>query len=115
MGLMQVIPPTAREIATDLSIKNFNQEDLYKPNLSIKFGTYYFNKQLRFLDGKFEAALAAYNGGPGNAHRWLNGNEDMDEFVEDIEFTETRNYVKIVMNNYWKYLEIWRATPKELK
>ncbi|RMH69698.1 MAG: outer membrane protein assembly factor BamD [Gemmatimonadetes bacterium] len=109
-GLMQIIPPTARQIVRELDIPQFEIEDLYLPENSIHFGTYYFSQQLHRFDNQPEVALAAYNGGPGNAAHWLSSNTsgDIDEFVEDIKFSETRNYVKIVMNNYWKYIELYR-------
>ena len=52
--------------------------------------------------------MASYNGGPHNAKKWYktNKNDVFDMFVEDIAFTETRNYVKKVLANYWTYSEL---------
>jgi soluble lytic murein transglycosylase len=54
--------------------------------------------------------LSSYNAGPHNAKKWYESNksEEFDLFVEDIEFTETRGYVKKVMGNYWSYQELCR-------
>ncbi|MBI2910819.1 MAG: hypothetical protein HYY05_01655, partial [Chloroflexi bacterium] len=57
------------------------------------------------FDGSPLFALAAYNGGPGNARRWLKSNprRDPDLFVEDIDFAETRSYVSRVAVHYDAY------------
>ena len=94
-GLMQIIPPTGEQIASDLRWSNYQQSDLYRPFISVKFGVYYLRRYgLDFLDGDMYAAWAAYNGGPGNAQRWKeNSNGDTDLFVENISLGETRLYI----------------------
>lgn len=54
-------------------------------------------------------AIASYNAGPGNVSRWLRtiGKTDPDEFVENIPFNETKNYVRQVFGNYWNYLRLY--------
>ncbi|MGD0205230.1 MAG: transglycosylase SLT domain-containing protein [Dehalococcoidia bacterium] len=105
LGLAQVMPLTASEIAQELSIEDFSTPDLLRPLVSIRFGAHYVHNQLDLFDGNLFLALAAYNGGPGNASRWLESlpAADMDLFVELIDITETRTFVKVVLENYAMY------------
>lgn len=104
-GLMQVIPPTGAEIAADLDWPpNYTTEDLYRPYVSLRFGTHYLAKQRDRFDGRIDVALAAYNGGPFNAQRWLErSGEDRDLFLEQITFGETRLYVKRIQEHFAVY------------
>ena len=104
-GLMQIIPRTARQLAQELKLKISGLEKLYNADFNINIGTYYLHKLLNQYDQKMELALAAYNAGPHRVKRWLNitPGKDIDLFVENIEFSETRNYVRLVMRNYWIY------------
>ena len=108
VGLTQVIPSTAKGIAEDLGVKGFTPEDLFKPENSIEFGSYYINKQLgRFSD--FRLGLTAYHGGPGNLGKWKEEftTSDIDLFVERIPLGSTRNYVKSVYRNYLVYRQLY--------
>ncbi|RWI22883.1 MAG: DUF882 domain-containing protein [Mesorhizobium sp.] len=77
VGLMQVMPDTAVEIASELQDPNFPKdpaaqaEYLKDPKVSEQYGTYYFNKMLARYDGDTEAALIAYNGGAARADKWI--------------------------------------------
>ncbi|MEO0137388.1 MAG: transglycosylase SLT domain-containing protein [candidate division WOR-3 bacterium] len=104
-GLMQIIPSTGRLIARELGITDYS---LYNPTISIRFGTYYFNKMLNEFN-YLPLALAAYNAGPINLRRWLtkNPNAEMDEFIELIPFSETRDYVRLTMARRMIYQKIW--------
>jgi soluble lytic murein transglycosylase len=104
-GLTQVIPATGEEIAANLGVQGFQQSDLFRPVVSIRFGAHYLARQLAFLGGQPVFALAAYNGGPGSALRWMASNRQMDPdlFVENIDYDETRLYVHKVMENYAFY------------
>jgi soluble lytic murein transglycosylase len=110
LGLMQVIPVTADEIARRLDHTDFDAADLYRPHVSIAFGAHYLAQQLAAFDASPQQALAAYNAGPGNAARWAEGTDDADVFLERIEFEETRNYVMRVMENLARYRELY-ASP----
>lgn len=104
-GLTQVMPATATEIAMELGEKAFRLSDLARPRVSLRFGAHYLGKQIREFAGSLPAALAAYNGGPGNAGRWLDAaGGDPDLFVESITFSETRAYVQVVLENYAQYV-----------
>jgi soluble lytic murein transglycosylase len=110
LGLMQVIPVTAAEIASRLDHTDFDAADLYRPHVSIDFGAHYLSQQLAAFDASPQQALAAYNAGPGNAARWAEGTDDPDVFLERIEFDETRNYIMRVMENLARYRELY-ASP----
>jgi soluble lytic murein transglycosylase len=108
-GLMQIIPPTGEQIARDLRWSNYQQSDLYRPFISVKFGVYYLRRYgLDFLDQDMYAAWAAYNGGPGNAQRWKNAsNGDTDLFVENISLGETRLYIDRLRENLEWYQRLY--------
>src|SRR5690606_29170651 len=97
-GLMQIIPPTGEQIASAHQMRDFSPEQLYDPETNIRFGTYYLAKLVRRFGGNPVMAIASYNGGPHNVEKWKrrNGHLELDVFVEEIPFHETRNYVKKV-------------------
>jgi soluble lytic murein transglycosylase len=104
VGLTQVVPPTAAEIAADLGIADFKDGDLLQPEVSLRFGAHYLGEQIEGFGGNLHAALAAYNGGPGNAGRWAEASGgDLDLLLEAIDFPETRVYVEVVLENYALY------------
>lgn len=98
-GLSQIIPTTAAGIARELQRMRFELDDLYRPYESIAFGARYFGQLIDGLGGRPLLALAAYNGGSGNVLRWAAGDRrvDPDDFVEAIRFTETRSYVRSIL------------------
>ncbi|UCC53552.1 MAG: lytic transglycosylase domain-containing protein, partial [Anaerolineaceae bacterium] len=94
-GLSQVIPDTGAWIAERLQWPEYENEDLYKPYVGLAFGAYYLDQQLDAFEGNVHAALAAYNAGPGNAARWYElAGSDLDQFVDVVDFAETRAYVQ---------------------
>ena len=113
-GLTQVIPTTAAGIAEDLGEDDFRNSDLFRPNVSLRFGAHYLGAQIELLEGDIPAALAAYNGGPGNAFRWQEATavSDPDLFLETIDFSETRAYVELVLENYAIYLYAYGLTDE---
>lgn len=104
MGLMQLLSKTAKKISKKLNIK-IRIRDLYKPEINIKLGTYHLKELLERYNGKKYLALAAYNAGSHRVDRWIKeyGSFHEEEFIEMIPFTETRNYVKKVLRNYYFY------------
>lgn len=108
-GLMQVIPATGGQIAGELGWPpGYDANDLYRPNVSIKFGSYYLAKNRDLFGGNIYAALAAYNGGPGNAGIWNNlAGNDPDLLVELIRFEETRNYIRFIYEIFGTYRMIY--------
>jgi soluble lytic murein transglycosylase len=112
-GLMQIVPSTGAEIANQLQWpENYSGADLYRPLISLTLGTDYLDRQLIFLDGDIYAALAAYNGGPGNAKTWKGmAPDDPDLFLEIIPFDETRDYIQGIYEVFNIYREIYQLAP----
>jgi len=98
-GLMQLLPKTARRLATQEKIR-YTRARLVDPDYNVRLGTAYF-AGLRKQFGSVEAALAAYNAGEDRVTSWTAGQNyrETAEFVESIPFTETRQYVQIVTRN----------------
>ncbi|RMG66146.1 MAG: hypothetical protein D6715_07520 [Calditrichaeota bacterium] len=104
-GLMQIIPPTARQIARQLNFPLKDLRQLFEPETNIRMGTYYLQQLLHRYQGNMYHALAAYNAGPHRVDRWLRTfpSSDDDLFMENIEFEQTRTYVRVTMRYYWTY------------
>ena len=109
VGLMQLIPSTGRSTAGEVGISGYNSDMLYVPRINIELGIAYFKKVLELFSGRVHLALASYNAGPNNAAKWVVRfpNTDVDEFVEEIPFQETRNYVRRVLRSYGAYRAIY--------
>ncbi|MEA3350486.1 MAG: tetratricopeptide repeat protein [Chloroflexota bacterium] len=112
-GLMQIIPSTGESIAAQSGWpQNYTSDDLYRPKVSLTFGADYLSDQRDYFDGDLYAALAAYNGGPGNAAVWEElARNDSDLFLEIIRFDETRRYVKGVFEIFAIYRRLYDRTP----
>lgn len=104
-GLMQLIPSTAQGMANLAGISLNSNEQLFDPDLNIHLGSLYVKQLDRRFKGRKEWILAAYNAGPHRVNRWrkIKGSDQIDVFIENIEYKETRNYVRKVMKNYWSY------------
>jgi len=112
-GLMQVIPSTGQEIATNLGWPvGYTEADLYRPIVSINYGSYYLWRQIDYLDGDIFAALAAYNGGPGNSAAWKAlADDDPELFLEVIRYSETRDYIRVIYEVFNIYRNIYNRPP----
>lgn len=111
LGLTQVIPSTASYIADELNYVNFEVRDLYRPHVSVAFGAFYLDEQLRLFGGNKAAALAAYNAGPGFTLDWVRlSGGDIDSLVATITFAETKLYVERIYSHYTIYRELY-GTP----
>jgi soluble lytic murein transglycosylase len=108
-GLMQIIPSTGAQIAAELGKPpNYTDKDLFRPFVSVTFGTHYLAKNRNLLGGDLYAALAAYNGGPGNAQQWKQlAGDDPDLFLESVRFEETRNYIRNIYEIYVIYRRLY--------
>ncbi len=108
-GLMQIIAPTGAQIASELGKPiNYSEDDLYRPYVSVLFGTHYLAKNRTSLNGDLYATLAAYNGGPGNAVEWKNlAGDDPDLFLESVRFEETRNYIRNIYEIFIIYRRLY--------
>jgi soluble lytic murein transglycosylase len=98
LGLMQLTPATARDIARKSGGIAFRVEDLATPQVNIAYGAYYLRYLLDRYGGNEAFALAAYNGGEGNVDRWIDTARRQGRAlsVDAIPFGETRAYVKKV-------------------
>ncbi len=106
-GLMQVIPSTGAQIASELGWPpGYETADLYRPYVSLRFGTYYLAQQRDRFDDRIDVALAAYNGGPFRAVHWLeDAGDDPDLFFELVTLREPRLYIQLIK----KHLAIYQA------
>ena len=108
-GLMQVVPATGAQLATELNWPpSYDSDDLYRPNVSVRFGSYYLRKNRDQLDQNLYAALAAYNAGPGNAIVWRElAGDDPDLLLEIIRFQETRDYIRFIYEIFNTYRSLY--------
>lgn len=104
VGLMQLLPVTARRVAAENGLVA-EAERLTEPPVNIGYGSRYLRKLLNLFDGNYALAAASYNAGPSAVLRWLNGAPELelDVFVARIPFSETRGYVERVLGNYARY------------
>ena len=104
-GLMQLMPNTYNEIAKNIKIS----DDIFDSHNNIKAGSTYYYRLKRSLGNKDLYAISAYNGGIGSVTNWFSKliYNDTDEFVEQIPYPETKNYVKKVLRTYWMYGNIY--------
>jgi soluble lytic murein transglycosylase len=107
VGLMQLLPDTARRIARKTGIPLGN---LFDPQTNMALGSAYLTQEAANFGNCLPVAIAAYNAGPTNVARWLSqngdpalgmqaGGADMLDWIEEIPFNETRNYVERVLEN----------------
>jgi soluble lytic murein transglycosylase len=103
IGLMQLMPSTAKWVARQIDFKPFKPDMLLEPGTNLQMGTYYLKRVLNDL-GHPILATAAYNAGPGRARRWKDERPlEGAIYTETIPFNETRDYVKKVFTNEWYY------------
>jgi len=104
-GLMQLLPQVGREMARQEGIRDFKTYQLLDPQTNIRLGTRYLRQMLDKFGGVQEYALAAYNAGDNRVVDWRAAGpySGMDEFVESIPFTQTRNYVESILRNEEAY------------
>jgi soluble lytic murein transglycosylase len=112
-GLMQLLPKTARILAKEKRLK-YAKVKLFDPEYNLELGTFYF-KGLVDLTGAPEYALAAYNAGEDRIALWKSERsyEEIPELVESIPFSETRDYVQIVLRNAAVYRMIYASGPTQ--
>jgi soluble lytic murein transglycosylase len=103
-GLMQIVPATGRRLARSLGIRRFSTPMLTNPETNIRMGTLHFSRLVRQFGGA-HYALASYNAGESRVVRWKAERPglDEDEFIDDIPFPETQNYVKRILGTAEDY------------
>ncbi|NLY20788.1 MAG: lytic transglycosylase domain-containing protein, partial [Tissierellia bacterium] len=94
-GLMQIMPMTSEEICGNLS-EDIESMDMSDPETNIKYGVYYIKQLLDKYEGNVEVALAAYNAGMGNVKNWLESTINIEDFTNNVNINETKNYISKV-------------------
>ncbi|MDR2772770.1 MAG: lytic transglycosylase domain-containing protein [Elusimicrobiota bacterium] len=127
VGLMQLMPSTAQEIAIDLNIGNYNHEMLKDPAINVMFGTYYLRRLSIRYDNNLIMTLGAYNAGIGNIDvaRFIKAGQDFE--INDLPFEETQKYVASILLTYkfyktidnveqafFRFFEITREMPRRI-
>lgn len=107
-GLMQLLPSVGKALAREEGMSHFQTFQLLDPEINIKLGTRYLRQMLDKFGGVEEYALAAYNAGDNRVNDWQSAGpyQGMDEFVESIPFTQTREYVEAILRNVETYKAI---------
>lgn len=110
-GLMQLMPATASEAGNAIGMSIPNNQFLLDSYINIRLGNIYYARLKKALWGKDLLAVLAYNGGLGSVSKWRDNLKyvDVDDFVEQIPYSETQNYLKKVYRSYWNYLRIYDA------
>jgi soluble lytic murein transglycosylase len=107
-GLMQLLPVTGKAMAREEGISHFQTYQLLDPDTNIRLGCRYLREMLDKVGGVREYALAAYNAGDGRVLEWEAAGpySGIDEFVESIPITQTREYVEAILRNEETYRAI---------
>lgn len=116
-GLMQLLPSVGRSMAKEEGIRRFETNDLLNPDINIRLGTRYLRQTLDKFNSQPEYTFAAYNAGDNRVTDWqgIGHYSGMDEFVESIPFTETREYVQAIIRNEEIYRELDHASNSQAK
>ncbi|MBI3398104.1 MAG: transglycosylase SLT domain-containing protein [Deltaproteobacteria bacterium] len=109
IGLLQIMPATGKIVAQELAHSSFTEDDLFEPAINIHFGAWYIKTLITRFNGNLPLAIAAYNAGPNAVDEWMKKwkGTDMDEFIENIPYQETRKYVEKVLGYYEAYKAIY--------
>ncbi|MCP4870958.1 MAG: transglycosylase SLT domain-containing protein [Proteobacteria bacterium] len=111
LGLIQVMPTTGNKVAALMGEADFRVDRLLEPGVNIRLGAFYLGSLMDRFGDQFPLAVGSYNGGPHNVGRWLRPKIGIpfDAMVEEIQFDETRNYVKKVTGYYAVYSDLYGA------
>lgn len=109
-GLMQLMPQTANEVKNNYGLSFDNPNFLYVPKNNIQLGSLYFSHLKKLNQNSEFYAVLSYNGGLGMVNSWKNtlNYKDRDDFLEQIPYSETQNYLKKVYKAYWNYSRIYQ-------
>jgi soluble lytic murein transglycosylase len=109
-GLMQLMDATAIEIASQIGLENFSEQDLYNPDINIRIGCWHINKLMsEFGKENTDLIIAAYNGGSRNVKNWLKDSKYSSDGknLDSIPFKETKSFLKKVKSYYLKYKKLY--------
>lgn len=112
LGLMQLMPATAKAVAKELGLGKMKKSTIKKPDTNIRLGARYLRTVLDRFDDHMILATASYNAGPHRVQKWLPESDALpaDIWVDTITFDETRNYVKAVM--FYSVIFDWKLDGK---
>lgn len=109
MGLSQLMQPTADFIER----KKVSKETLFNAEENLRIGLKYFSYLVNYFEGDEYLSILSYNAGPGNINKWMNNpsikSDEIEVFVENIPYLETKNYIKKILSSYWIYLNIYSS------
>jgi soluble lytic murein transglycosylase len=112
-GLMQLMPDTGRRLAQSLGIKLTSDDQLFDTSLNLRLGAAYLAELVQRFDGSLPLIAASYNAGEDTVGQWWarRGSFDIEEFIANIPYRETRRYVQRVFVYYAEYRRIYRGSP----
>lgn len=111
-GLMQIMPMTGKKIAKTVKVPDYADDLLYDPEMNIRLGSWYLASLMQEFGGREILALASYNAGPHVVREWVaqkGSNFREDDFVENIPYLETRNYVIRVITSARMYRSLYQS------
>jgi soluble lytic murein transglycosylase len=113
-GLLQMIPPTTLRVAKQLGIP-YDPGRLYEPAYNIQTGSWYIGRLLKKFKGQIPLGAGSFNSGPRPVMKWIDrhGDRELDELVELVPFSQTREYMKKVTENFARYLYLYSDTIYE--
>ncbi|MEE8584918.1 MAG: transglycosylase SLT domain-containing protein [Acidobacteriota bacterium] len=107
IGLMQLMPDTAKAIAEKRGLSPPTRAELFHYSTNIRYGVFYLAERVREFQGDWFPAICSYNAGPSPVHGWWKKRkpgQPLDEFIESsITYTATRFYIKRVLGDYRNY------------
>jgi soluble lytic murein transglycosylase len=109
-GLLQMIPPTTLQVTKELGIA-YDPGRLYEPEYNIRTASWYIGRMLAKFKGQVPIGAGSFNSGPRPVMRWLDryGDRPLDEFVELVPYTQTRDYMKKVTENFARYRYLYQG------
>ncbi len=117
IGLMQLMPATARRLSRKLKIPRPSDKALFDPALNVRLGARYLGDLVKGFKGELVPAIASYNAGKRVVKKWWarRGEEPIEVFIERIPYQETRNYVKKVLGYLDEYRRIYGKQSQSTK
>jgi len=114
-GLMQIIFSTGEWIAQKINLEEFNDEMLFDSEINIDLGCWYINYLKERFSNDLILIISGYNAGPGTTSKWLEqyDRSDLDNFVENVPYSETREHIKKVTKSYQMYKRLAQVLSKE--
>lgn len=107
LGLSQIMPATANFITKS----QISRAELLNEEKNIDIGLKYYTYLTEYFKGNEFLAIMSYNAGPGNINRWLKNpitdTGEIDMFIENVPFLETKNYIKKILSTYWVYMNVY--------